>query len=257
MSTLLLKLSPKNIAYNFYSHFLWNEIKKNNLPYHLAIITDGNRRWADSKHLDRKEGHVFGVEKLKEILEWVWEAGIEALTIFAFSNENFSRPEEEVSKLMDLFSKNFLELAKSPEIHKYKIKIKAIGRINSLPIDVQNAIHKAEEATKDYNSRLLQIAVGYAGRIELVDAIKGIINDKTSSELVNEESVQEYLYTTGIKDPDLIIRTSGEERLSGFFIWQSAYSDLYFADVYFPGFRKIDLWRAIRSYQSQQRKYSK
>ena len=126
-----------------------------------------------------------------------------------------------------------------------------------MPLDVQEAIFKAEEATKDYNNRLFQIAIGYAGRTELVDAIKGIINDKISAEDVNEELVHRYLYTSGIKDPDLIIRTSGEERLSGFLIWQSAYSELYFADVYFPSFRKIDLWRAIRTFQSRQRRFGK
>ena len=158
---------------------------------------------------------------------------------------------------MNLFRENFLELVTTPEIHQHKIKVKAIGRIESLPPDVQEAISKAEESTKDYNDRLFQIAIGYAGRTEIIDAKKGIINDNIPAEAVNEELVHKYLYTSGIKDPDLIIRTSGEERLSGFLIWQSAYSELYFADVYFPSFRKIDLWRAIRTFQSRQRRYGK
>ena len=257
MLSILMKLDPRSIVYRVYSHFLWNQIKDKKPPHHVAFIMDGNRRWAESKRFDRTRGHEFGVKKLKEIVEWVWDANIEVLTIFAFSNENFSRTPEEVNKLMTLFKENFLELVTTPEIHQHKIKVKAIGHLESLPPDVQEAICKAEDATKDYHERLFQIAIGYAGRTELVDAIKGIINDKIPAEDVNEELVHKYLYTSGIKDPDLIIRTSGEERLSGFLIWQSAYSELYFADVYFPSFRKIDLWRAIRTFQSRQRRYGK
>jgi tritrans,polycis-undecaprenyl-diphosphate synthase [geranylgeranyl-diphosphate specific] len=258
MLKVVMKLDPRNIIYNIYSHFLWNQIKDKKPPHHVAFIMDGNRRWAESKRFaERSRGHEFGVKKLKEIVQWVWNANIEVLTIFAFSGENFSRSPEEVSTLMNLFRENFLELVKTPEIHQHKIRVKAIGRIESLPDDVQEAIFKAEEATKDYTNRLFQIAIGYAGRSEVVDAIKGIINAGIPADDVNEELVHKYLYTSGIKDPDLIIRTSGEERLSGFLIWQSAYSEFYFADVYFPSFRKIDLWRAIRTYQSRQRRYGK
>lgn len=252
MLTQVLKLDPRNIVKSYYSHKIWNEIKGKEPPHHVAIITDGNRRWAVARHLDRKKGHEYGIEKLKEVLEWVWEAGIEVLTIYAFSNENFSRSEEEVTKLMNLFQENFLALVTAPEIHHYKIRIKVLGKIESLPQEVQEAIQKAENATKEYNNRLLQIAVGYAGRVEVVDAIKGILKDKIAPEEVTEGSVEKYLYTRGIKDPDLIIRTSGEERLSGFLLWQSANSELYFVKAYFPSFSKVDLWKAIRTYQSHQ-----
>jgi tritrans,polycis-undecaprenyl-diphosphate synthase [geranylgeranyl-diphosphate specific] len=219
---------------------------------------DGNRRFATSKNLGEKtKGHEFGVKKLKEIIEWVWEANIEVLTIFAFSNENFQRPKEEVDKLMQLFRENFLALVDTPEIHKHKVRVKAIGRLESLPEDVREAIHKAEESTKDYEKRLFQIAIGYAGRAELVDAIKGIIDDGLTSDQITEEVVGRYLYTNGTNDPDLVIRTSGEERLSGFLLWQSAYSELYFTTAYFPSFRKIDLWRAIRTYQERDRRFGK
>jgi len=253
-----MKFDPRNIVYNIYSHFLWNQIKHKNPPHHIAIIMDGNRRFAEQKRLgERSRGHDFGVKKLKEIVQWVWDANIEVLTIFAFSNENMSRPKAEVDKLMELFRNNFLELVDTPEIHQHKIKVKAIGRIDSLPADVQEAIKKAENATKSYTNRLFQIAIGYAGRSELIDAIKGIIKDGVPATDVNEDLVHKYLYTSGTNDPDLIIRTSGEERLSGFLMWQSAYSELYFADVFFPSFRKIDLWRAIRTFQSRDRRFGK
>jgi tritrans,polycis-undecaprenyl-diphosphate synthase [geranylgeranyl-diphosphate specific] len=218
---------------------------------------DGNRRFAEKKGLDRKKGHEFGVKKLKQIVQWCWEANIKILTIYAFSNENFHRAADEVEKLMQLFRENFLALVDTPEIHQHRVKVRAIGRIGSLPKDVQEAICKVEEATKDYDNRLFQIAIGYAGRTELVDAIKGIVRAGHLPDQITEELVGKYLYTNGTEDPDLIIRTSGEERLSGFLLWQSAYSELYFADIYFPAFRKIDLWRAIRTYQRRERRFGK
>ena len=258
MLHIIQKFDPRNVAYRLYSHFLWNQIKDKRPPHHLAFIMDGNRRFATSKNLgERSKGHEFGVRKLKEIVEWVWEANIEVLTIFAFSNENFSRPEKEVVKLMELFRENFLALVETPEIHEHKVRVKAIGRIESLPEDVQAAIKKAEDATCNYNNRLFQIAIGYAGRTELVDAIRGIVIDGLAPDQITEDVVGKYLYTNGTNDPDLIIRTSGEERLSGFLLWQSAYSELYFTTAYFPSFRKIDLWRAIRTYQERERRFGK
>lgn len=258
MLALLQKLDPRNIVYNLYSHFLWNQIKDKKPPHHLAFIMDGNRRFASTRNLgERSKGHDYGVKKLKQIIEWVWEANIEVLTIFAFSNENFLRPKKEVDKLMGLFRENFLALVDTPEIHQHKVRVKTIGRKESLPEDVQLAIQKAEDSTKNYDKRLFQIAIGYAGRAELVDAIKGIITDGLSQDQINEETVAKYLYTNGTNDPDLIIRTSGEERLSGFLLWQSAYSELYFTTAYFPSFRKIDLWRAIRTYQERDRRFGK
>ncbi|MHA2362886.1 MAG: polyprenyl diphosphate synthase [Candidatus Hodarchaeales archaeon] len=246
---------PRNIVYSVYTRLLTNQIKNAPPPNHIALIMDGNRRFAVGKGLERTRGHEYGVSKLREIVEWVWEADVKIFTIFAFSGENFNRPKNEVDKLMQLFRENFLELVKTKEIHEHHVRIKAIGRIHSLPNDVQEAIHTAEEATKNYKERLFQIAIGYGGRAEILDAIKGIVGDKVSPEQISEELVSKYLYTNGASDPDLLIRTSGEERLSGFLLWQSAYSELYFADIYFPMFRKIDLWRAIRTYQRRDRRY--
>lgn len=249
-----IKIDPRHMVYSLYSKVLWRQVKDSPPPNHIAIIMDGNRRFAIETGLEG-QGHEFGVKKLKQIVEWVWEANVKILTIFAFSNENFTRSEQEKELLMELFRKNFLELVTTPEVHKHKVRIKAIGRIHALPNDVQEAIHEAENATKNYNNRLFQIAIGYSGRAEVVDAIKGIIRDKIDPDHLTEKIVSKYLYTNGASDPDLIIRTSGEERLSGFLLWQSAYSELYFADIYFPVFRRIDLWRAIRTYQGRKRRY--
>lgn len=249
------RTSPNNIIYAIYEKSLWRQINKKPTPHHIALIMDGNRRFAVELGLKNSRGHDFGTKKLKEIVQWVWEAKIEIFTIFAFSAENFNRPKEELDELMALFRDNFLELVKTPEIHEHKVRVKAIGRINSLPKDVQEAIIDAQNATKDYNNRLFQIAIGYGGRAEMVDAIKGIVNDQIPIDQITEETVSKYLYTNGTSDPDLIIRTSGEERLSGFLLWQSAYSELYFADIFFPAFRKIDLWRAIRTYQRRKRRF--
>ncbi|MHA1168808.1 MAG: polyprenyl diphosphate synthase, partial [Candidatus Hodarchaeales archaeon] len=224
---------------------------------------DGNRRFARSLRLKPKHGHKRGAEKLKDVIKWCYELDVEVLTIFAFSSENFNRPPEEVDELMNLFREYFNRLRDNKNIHEKKVRIKAIGRLKDLPRDVQNAIKRAEEATMNYDKRLLQIAVGYGGRQELVDAVKGIVRDiagngnidEAKIDKIDEDLLEKFLYTSGVPDPDLVIRTSGEERLSGFLIWQAAYSELYFADVFFPGLRKIDFWRAIRTYQKRERRY--
>ncbi|MHA2294779.1 MAG: polyprenyl diphosphate synthase [Candidatus Hodarchaeales archaeon] len=252
-----------NPVYRLYESRLHRQIKKGPFPDHIALIMDGNRRFAVTRNLRPKLGHRHGTEKLKEIVRWCYDLDVHVLTIFAFSSENFERPKEEIEELMKLFRTNFKLLSEDKHVHEKGVKIKAIGRLHLLPEDVQFSIKQAEEATKMYEKRLLQVAIGYGGRQELVDAIKGIVKEidgdgginETNIDKIDESLVEKYLYTSGVPDPDLIIRTSGEERLSGFLIWQSAYSELYFADVFFPGLRKIDFWRAIRMYQKRERRF--
>ncbi|MFX1286154.1 MAG: polyprenyl diphosphate synthase [Promethearchaeota archaeon] len=255
-----------SILYRLYERRLWAQIKdginKGVHPRHVALIMDGNRRYARANNLPSSLGHHLGREKLKEILGWFYDLQIDYVTLYAFSTENFERDEEEVKELMQLFEKSFREIVNHPEIKKRNIKIKVIGRTHLLPPEVQNAIRDAEKSTHtDEEGPTLIIAVGYGGRAEMIDAIKSIARKIENGEMtvndINEVVVERHLYTNGIPDPDLIIRTSGEERLSGFLTWQSAYSELYFADVYFPGFRKIDLWRAVRTYQSRKRRFGK
>jgi len=219
---------------------------------------DGNRRFASQLGLDEESGHVEGRKKLEEMLDWCMALGIKILTVYAFSTENFKRDSEQVKKLMDLFEKNFKKAAEDERVHEHGVKINAIGDVESLPPDVKESVRYAEEKTKGYDQYFFNIAVGYGGREEIIQGIKKIAQDVKSGDLaiddIDEEVFAERLYTSNFPDPDLILRTSGEERISNFLLWQSAYSELYFTDVYWPGFRKIDFLRAIRSYQDRHRR---
>ncbi|PWI49605.1 di-trans,poly-cis-decaprenylcistransferase [Candidatus Heimdallarchaeota archaeon B3_Heim] len=263
---LKVNLRFDSLLYKLYERRLWNQIKggieEGIHPTHVALIMDGNRRYARAKRLPSTFGHRLGRDKLKQILEWFWDLEIQYVTLYAFSTENFERSEDEVNELMDLFESTFKELIDHPEFKKRNVRIKVIGRTHSLPTNVQQAIERAEKSSQtDKPGPTLIIAIGYGGRAEMIDAMKSIAEKIAKNEMaiedINELVVERHLYTNGIPDPDLIIRTSGEERLSGFLTWQSVYSELYFADVYFPGFRKIDLWRAIRTYQSRKRRHGR
>ena len=192
-------------------------------------------------------------------MDWSIELGIEIITVYAFSTENFNRPQNEVEGLMRLFVINFKRLVYHEKIHKNEVRVKVVGRTELLPDDVKEAIDEAEEATKNYNKRFLNLAIGYDGRLEIIDSFKKIIKDvqegKITVDDVDEELVSKNLYTEGIDDPNLIIRTSGEERLSGFLLWQSSYSELYFCETLWPELRKVDFLRAIRSYQARERRF--
>ncbi len=220
---------------------------------------DGNRRFAKQLGLNETEGHLKGKDKLEEILDWCLELGIEVLTVYAFSTENVNRETDQVEKLMELFQENFRKAADDPRVHEKNVRIRAIGSVEKLPEAVLESIRYAEERTKDYDKHHFNIAVAYGGREEIVHAIQSVAQDvregKLEVEDIDEKAVTERLYTSDFPDPDLILRTSGEERISNFLIWQLAYSELYFTDVYWPGFRKIDFLRAIRSYQDRQRRY--
>ena len=236
-------------------------VKRGPVPMHLAIIMDGNRRWAEAFGKKGIEGHKEGKSKLEEVMEWCREVGIKVLTVYAFSTENVRRDEEEVEALMELFIQSFRELAKDERVHRYKIRVRVIGDRSMLPEQVLEAIKEAEDATKDYDSYFFNLAVAYGGREEIVEALKKIASDVRDGvvdiEDINEELVSKYMYTADLPDPDLILRTSGEIRISNFLLWQLAYSELYFADVYWPGFRKIDFLRAIRTYQMRKRRFGK
>jgi tritrans,polycis-undecaprenyl-diphosphate synthase [geranylgeranyl-diphosphate specific] len=196
-----------------------------------------------------------------EVLRILWEAGVKVCTLYAFSIENFQRKKDEVDEIMSLAEEKFAEVVDNPDVHRHKVRIKAIGRVDLLPEKVQLAINAAEEETRDYSDHILNVAIGYSGRAELVDAVKAIGEKIESGEMtpnqIDEDMIEGHLYTNGVPDPDLIIRTSGEERLSGFLLWQSAYSELYFAQIYWPAVRRIDIWRALRSYGERSRRYGK
>jgi len=246
-------------AYQTYEKRLLKEVKAANVPHHVAIIMDGNRRFAKSLGMVVAEGHEKGREKLEELLEWCLDIGIKMLTVFAFSTENVGRSREEVDTLMRMFAQSFKRLATDERVHKHRIRVRVLGQTDLLPADVVEAIREAEERTKDYDSYFFNLAVGYGGREEILHAIRNVAVKVKEGDLdvndITERTFSDFLYTRDMPDPDLILRTSGEERISNFLLWQLAYAELYFADVYWPGFRKIDFLRAVRSYQLRRRRF--
>ena len=232
-------------------------IDKENLPRHIAIIMDGNGRWAQQKRLPRTAGHRVGMQRVKEIIKAAKECGIEVMTLFAFSAENWSRPEKEIKALMRYFG-SFLD-AQLKDMLRQNIKFKVIGREDPLPAYILDKIKNAQERTAHNTAMTLVIAVNYGSRQEIIDGIRKIIalasQGKLGVEGVNEGSFKEYLYTADLPDPDLLIRTSGEQRISNFLLWQLSYTELYFAKKLWPDFRTQDLHKAIKEYQKRQRRY--
>ncbi len=248
-------------AYKLYEKWLWYQVKNSEKPEHIAIILDGNRRWASEKALAPWLGHKEGAEKVEKLLDWCLKLNVKSITLYAFSTENFRRPKKEVEEILQIAGEKLQKILKDERIHKNKVRVKVIGRINMLPENLQKLINDAEKATQNYDQHFLNIALAYGGRAEIVDAAKKIAEKVQKKELkpedVNENLFEKYLYTSHLpkQDPDLIIRTSGEERLSGFLLWQSAYSELCFLDVYWPDFRLIDLLRAVRTFQKRKRRF--
>ena len=243
-----------------YDRMLIKRVQKGPIPTHVAIIMDGNRRFALASGMPKHDGHHLGKEKVREVMRWCRDLGIKYLTVYALSTENLtSRSAEELTTLFNLYESGFLELARDKEIHRDHVRCTAVGQLYLLPARVMEAVAVAEQATKDYDRLVFTVCLAYGARQELVDAIKGILidhhNGKISLEDICEELVSAYLYTSAMPDPDLVIRTSGEERVSNFLLWQMAYAELCFIDVYWPAFRKRDFLRAIRTYQGRQRRH--
>ena len=228
-----------------------------NVPQHVAIILDGNGRWAKSKGMPRNYGHAQGSKNVERICEEAWRMGIKYLTVYAFSTENWSRPKDEVDALMKLlrnYMKTCLKTAK-----KNDMKIRVIGDIRRLDEDIRTRIVELEEATKDNGGLNFQIAINYGSRDEIVRAVRKIAADcaegKIGSQEIDEKVFGQYLDTHDIPDPDLLIRTSGEQRLSNYLLWQLAYTEFYFTDVPWPDFSKEELVKAIEQYQARERRY--
>ena len=250
-----------NTAYSTYETKLEKEVFASPVPKHVAIIMDGNRRYAREvlKAENTNKGHEMGKDKLKEVLEWCIKADVKVLTVYAFSTENFSRDEEEVDFLLNLIKEMMFSLGDDERIHKNKVRVKMIGDRSIIPDGLREAVEYAESKTKDYSDYHFNVAVAYGGRQEIINAVKRVAQMVKDGEMevedITEESISVNMYTSDDPDPDLVLRTSGEFRLSNFLIWQMAYSELYFTDIYWPGFRYIDFLRAIRSYQQRNRRY--
>ena len=245
-----ISVAISNAAYRAYEKRLLKEVQDGELPKHIAVIMDGNRRFAQELGMEVTEGHELGRDKLEEVLDWCLEVGIKILTVYAFSTENLKRKPEEIEKLMELFAENFRKIGDDERVHKHGIRVRTIGQRELLPQEVQESIAYAEEKTKEYENYFYNVAVAYGSREEIIDAVKRVAADvkggKVQEAEIDAKLLSKYLYTADFPDPDLVLRTSGEERVSNFLLWQLAYSELYFTDVYWPGFRNVDFLRAIR-----------
>ncbi|MCQ4153261.1 MAG: polyprenyl diphosphate synthase [Archaeoglobi archaeon] len=241
--------------YKIYERRLLKSVLKGEIPNHIAIIMDGNRRFAKKKGIIETMGHEFGSKKAEEVLEWCWELGVKMLTLYAFSTENFSRSEMEKRNIFRIFERELKRLLNDKKTYERQVRVKIVGREHLLPINLQNLIKEVENATASHKKCFLNIAVAYGGRQELIDATKKIIERVRRGELmvedINERIVNESLYNSHelYAKVDIVIRSGGEQRLSNFLPWQTANSVAYFCDVYWPEFRKIDLLRAIREWQ--------
>lgn len=229
------------------------------IPKHLAVIMDGNGRWATERGKSRTAGHEEGIESVRDIVKASSQIGINYLTLYAFSIENWKRPATEVGILMKLLE-HFLK-KELDELHENNVKLRAIGKISSLPKVVQKLLHSAWERTKDNTGLNLTLALSYSGRWDIVRAVQMIALDvrrgKVSPEDINNDLFSDYLQTKEIPDPDLMIRTSGEMRLSNFLLWEMAYGEMYITEKYWPGFRRDDLYNAIRDFANRERRFGK
>lgn len=227
------------------------------VPNHIAIILDGNGRWAKAKGMPRSYGHVKGCANLESICDDVRDLGVKYLTVYAFSTENWKRSREEVEGLMKLFRSYLKKCKKSAE--KNKMRVKIIGDISAFDEDIQKSVRDLEEFSRDYDQLFFQIALNYGSRDEIVRGVRRLAQDaadgKVKPEEIDENLFEDYLDTAGIPDPDFLIRTSGEQRLSNYLLWQLAYTEFYFTDVAWPDFHKPELIKAIEKYNERDRRY--
>ena len=229
------------------------------VPKHIAIIMDGNGRWARGKTLPRIAGHREGVNSVREITRVCGEIGVQHLTLYTFSIENWKRPAAEVSALMTLLLRTINKEVKG--LHKNNVKFNIIGDLEKLPVSTKNSLQKGADLTAKNTGLTLSLALNYGSRQEIIEAVQKIVikvkNGSLNSDEINENIFSNYLYTKGIPDPDLMIRTSGESRLSNFLLWQSAYTEIYMTDTFWPEFREKELMKAVKDYQSRERRFGK
>jgi len=248
-------------AYAIYEKWLDGQVRKQSIPEHLGVVLDGNRRWAIARSGMEYDGHRYGAKTSERFLEWCLDLNIKTITLYVFSMENFNRPKREVDTIFSIIEEEGRRLLKDQRLHQNQIRVKALGRVDLLPEGLQEVLREIEDATESYDKHYLNIALAYGGRTEIIDAARKIAGDvekgSVRPEEIDEQFFMKYLYTAHLPNPypDLVIRTSGEERLSGFLLWQSAYSEFCFLDVYWPEFRRIDLLRAVRTYQKRKRRY--
>ncbi len=255
----------KQFLYHLYEQQLLAHVLQRSMPRHIGLIQDGHRRYAREAGLSNSSGYALGAAKAEEVLSWCAELKIPMVTLWWLSTENLDRQPEEVKAVLDVIKDKLAEWVAGGLADRLDIRIRPIGTLNLIPASVLQVLQGAEMATRQHDRMLLNVGVGYGGRQEIVDAVRGYLSESFERRMPPEEilegltpdAIAKYLYTYDCPDPDLIIRTSGEVRLSGFMLWQSAHSEYYFCDAYWPAFRKVDFLRAIRSYQQRQRRFGK
>ncbi|WP_288813461.1 isoprenyl transferase [uncultured Corynebacterium sp.] len=249
-----------NFLYPAYEAQLARSLRDKPIPQHIAIMADGNRRWArENGFTDVSHGHRVGAQKIAEVCNWCDELGIETVTLYLLSTENLKRASEELDLLCTIIGDVAEELAKDDA----SFQVHAVGHLELLPESLTARLRKNEEATVGHTGVRVNIAVGYGGRQEIIDAVQELVDElaeqgvesQAMAQRITAEALGDHLYTSGQADPDLVIRTSGEQRLSGFLLWQSAYSEIFFTETYWPAFRRVDFLRALRSYGERHRRF--
>ncbi|MHA7133310.1 isoprenyl transferase [Oerskovia turbata] len=249
-----------HLLYGLYERRLANSLPRESVPRHVGVILDGNRRWAKSFGETAATGHRRGADKIAEFLTWSEDLGIEVVTIWLLSTDNLSRPPEELSALLDIIEDAVCDLA---DAGRWRLRI--VGRLDLLPERLAKALRDAAKRTAGVDGLQVNVAIGYGGRHEIADAVRAYLREQAESgaslpelaENLDVEHIEEHLYTKGQPDPELVIRTSGEQRLSGFLLWQSAHAEYYFCEAYWPSFRRVDYLRALRSYSQRERRLGK
>ena len=251
-------MGVRELAYRLYERRIEASLSPQSIPRHVGVMCDGNRRWARSAGLaDVSSGHQAGADKIFEVLQWCRQAGVEVVTLWLLSTDNLARPAAELEPLLRIIEDTVRDLV-AQSWH-----VNPVGALDMLPAGTAQVLKDAAEATAEQTGLLVNVAVCYGGRREIADAVRSLLQDHATrgttieelAEILDVEHIAEHLYTAGQPDPDLVIRTSGEQRLSGFLLWQSAHSEFYFCDAYWPAFRRVDFLRALRSYAARHRRF--
>jgi short-chain Z-isoprenyl diphosphate synthase len=251
-----------NVVYSLYERVIASNLDPERLPRHIGVVLDGNRRWAKASGATTADGHLAGAEKIHEFLGWCDELGIKVVTLYMLSTDNMNRPPDELEQLVGIIGNTLARLADGLE-NGHRVRVQAVGAPDLLPEGLAETLADLQARTADAQGVHVNVAVGYGGRREIVDAVKELLVEAdtagrsaadVAAELTDEQ-ISDRLYTRGQPDPDLVIRTSGEQRLSGFLMWQSAYSEFYFCEALWPDFRRVDFIRALRDFASRQRRF--
>ena len=248
----------RDLLYGAYERRLAASLPQQSLPRHVGVMLDGNRRWAKANGANTAQGHQAGADNISPLLGWCEDVGVEVVTLWLLSTDNLNRPAKELEPLLSIIENVVADLAGSG-----RWRLNPVGALDLLPAETARRLKEAADATRDVNAMIVNIAVGYGGRREIADAVRSMLQEHAAkgtsieelAEVLDVEHIADHLYTKGQPDPDLVIRTSGEQRLGGFLLWQSAHSEFYFCEAYWPDFRHVDFLRALRAYADRKRRY--